>query len=90
MVLADATMTNQIYKVTYGKIKDRRMDTVRDLLKAMFDVEQNTCAFDLGNAWATVFANGGSVQFKVITDSEGETITVTCENISSSISNSKQ
>ena len=55
VVLADATTTNQIYKMTYGEIRDRRIDTAHNLLKAMFYVERNKCVFNLGNAWATAF-----------------------------------
>ena len=68
MVISNQSTTNQIYKVTYGEVKQRRIDTAHDLLKAMFDVEQNKGVFDLRNAWATGFANGQSAQFKVIAD----------------------
>lgn len=85
LVISNQSTTNQIYKVTYGEIKRRRIDTAHDLLKAMFDVERNKCVFDLGNAWATGFANGESVHFMVIADDEGETFTVTAKDVSSSI-----
>lgn len=88
VVISNQSTTSQIYKVTYGEIKQRRIDTAHDLLKVIFDVERNKCVFDLGNAWATGFANGESVQFKVIANDEGETFTVTAKDVSSSISKS--
>ena len=88
VVISNQSTTNQIYKVTYGEIKQRRIDTAHDLLKAMFDVKRNKGVFDLGNVWATGFANGESVQFKFIADDEGETFTVTAKDVSSSISKS--
>ena len=88
MVISNQSTTNQIYKVTYREIKQRRIDMAHDLLKAMFDVERNKCVFDLGNAWATGFANDERVRFKVIADDEGETFTVTAKDFSSSISKS--
>ena len=59
-----------------------------DLLKALFDVKREKCIIGLGDAWATTLANGDKSQFKVIADDEGETFTVTAEDVSSSISDS--
>ena len=88
VALSDDSKTATQYNVTYGDIKHRRIDTVHDLLKDLFDVEREKCIIDLGDAWATTLANGESAQFKVIADDEGESFTVTAEDVSSSISNS--
>lgn len=86
--LSDNWVAPEQYTVAYGEIKDREIVTVYDLLKALFDVEREKCIIDLGDSWATALANGNKAQYKVITNDEGETFTVTAEDVSSSISDS--
>ena len=83
--LSDDHVAAEQYTVTYGEIKDREIVTVHDLLKTLFDVECEKCITDLGDVWATTLANGHKSQFKVIADDEGETFTVTAEDVSPSI-----
>ena len=87
VALSEGSTTATQNNVTYGDIKHRCIDTVNNLLRALFDLEQEKCIIDLGDAWATTLANGESAQFKVIADDEGESFTVTAEDVNSSISN---
>ena len=71
------------YNVTYGDIKQHRIETVHDLLKSLFDEERLKCIMNMGSAFGSHFSSGHSAQFEVIADEDKETITVTADKVKS-------
>lgn len=71
------------YNVTYGDIKQHRIETVHDLLKSLFDEERLKCIMNMGSALGSHFSSGHSAQFEVIADEDKETITVTADKVKS-------
>ena len=71
------------YNVTYGDIKQHRIETVHDLLKSLFDEERLKCIMNMGSAFWSHFPSGHSAQFEVIADEHKETVSVTADKVKS-------
>ena len=71
------------YNVTYGDIKQHRMETVHNLLKSLFDEERLKCIMNMGSAFWSHFPSGHSAQFEVIADEHKETVSVTADKVKS-------
>ena len=54
------------YNVTYGDIKQHRIETVHDLLKSLFDEEPFKCIMNMGSAFRSHFSAGHSAQFESV------------------------